>query len=144
MFYFKKNNCYANILAQLFRKKNLNLEVKKIRKTEPIQWEFEDIIWILPIEGKTGYIEQLENGNLTGKVLAVKDNAIDPGTKVILEEKEENVNLTDGQMWLRGKKDKDGFFSLKNLASERFLTAEDSTETIIADMGKMKTVVSLV
>ena len=115
----------------------MKLEIKKIRKTEKIQWEFQEFIWYLPPEGAIGYIAQIENGNLTGKVLALKDDATDPGTRIILEEKEENANLTDGQMWLRGKKDDDGFFSLLNPISERFLTAEDTTETTIADMGKV-------
>ena len=49
--------------------------------------------------------------------------------KVIFENKMQHDS--DKQKWLRGKTDPDGWFTLKNVKSEKFLTAANATTTII-------------
>lgn len=101
--------------------------------------------WAVPPEGAKGFLEQILESNLTGRVLGVKGASDEPESPVELQEKIEmitNVNLTleekdtfDSQMWVRGKKDSDDYFSLQNPVSELFLTVESPTETWIADQG---------
>ena len=104
--------------------------------------------WAVPPEGAKGFLEQILESNLTGRVLGVKGASGEPESPVELQEKIEmikNVNLTseekdtfDSQMWVRGKKDSDDYFSLQNPVSELFLTVESPTETWIADQGKIE------
>ena len=111
------------------------------------KWKFESEIWAVPPEGAKGFLETIVESNLTGLVLEASSS--DPESTVELKKKIEiiaNVNLTseemetlESQMWVRGKKDSDDYFSLQNPVSELFLTVESPTETWIADQGKIKT-----
>ena len=117
------------------------LENKKFPK-----WQFESEIWAVPPEGAIGFLEQIVESNLTGLVLEASSS--EPESTVALLQRittDLNVNLTDNeqmkldnQMWVRGKKDDEDFFSLQNPVSELFLTVESPTETWIADQGKIK------
>ena len=89
-------------------------------------WEFKSSPWILPKEGKDGgYIE-----DSSGHVLSPKDGATKFDTLVILDSK--NASVTDDQNWIRGKTDNQGYFTLQNSRSNRFLIARSTTETVIA------------
>ena len=109
------------------------------------KWQFESEIWAVPPEGAIGFLEQIVESNLTGLVLEASYS--EPESTVALLQKitNLNVNLTDdeqmkfdNQMWVRGKKDSDDYFSLQNPVSELFLTVESPTETWIADQGKIE------
>ena len=89
-------------------------------------WEFQSSLWILPKEGKDGgYIE-----DSSGHVLGLQDGATKFDTSVILDSK--NASITDEQNWIRGKADNQGYFTLQNSLSDRFLIARSTTETVIA------------
>jgi hypothetical protein len=143
-------------LDQLWRLANTPTGIKLVNKKFP-KWRLKDensgaILegeiesWAVPPEGAKGFLEQILESNLTGRVLGVKGASDEPESPVELQEKIEmitNVNLTleekdtfDSQMWVRGKKDSDDYFSLQNPVSELFLTVESPTETWIADQGK--------
>ena len=110
------------------------------------KWQLENEIWAVPPEGAKGFLETILESNLTGLVLEASSS--DPESTVELKKKIEiiaNVNLTseemetlESQMWVRGKKDSDDYFSLQNPVSELFLTVESPTETWIADQGKIE------
>ena len=109
------------------------------------KWQFESEIWAVPPEGAMGFLEKILESNLTGLVLEA--SSIEPESTVALQKKitNTNVNLTDdeqmqfdSQMWVRGKKDSDDYFSLQNPVSELFLTVESPTETWIVDQGKIE------
>ena len=109
------------------------------------KWQFESEILAVPPEGAMGFLEKILESNLTGLVLEA--SSIEPESTVALQKKitNTNVNLTDdeqmqfdSQMWVRGKKDSDDYFSLQNPVSELFLTVESPTETWIVDQGKIE------
>ena len=56
------------------------------------------------------------------------DAATIKGTKVILETRDEQKRV--GQEWFRSKLDSEGWFTLKNPISGRYLTAASNTTTI--------------
>jgi len=75
-------------------------------------WEFEKNIWTIPSDDKEGCIE-LKDSN-SGKVLAIN------GEEVILEDKAEKSKSS--QLWIKGSENSDGYFSLKNKGTGKFLT----------------------
>ena len=70
-------------------------------------WEFEDNIWTIHSDGC------IEVKNNSGKVLAIN------GEEVILEDK---VEKSSSQLWIKGSKNSEGYFSLKNKETGKFLT----------------------
>ena len=70
-------------------------------------WEFEDNIWTIHSDGC------IEVKNNLGKVLAIN------GEEVILEDK---VEKSSSQLWIKGSKNSEGYFSLKNKETGKFLT----------------------
>jgi len=82
----------------------------KLENLYSSSWEFEDNIWTIPSDD--GYIE-VKNSK-PGKVLAIN------GEEVILEDKAEKSKSS--QLWIKGSENSDGYFSLKNKETEKFLT----------------------
>ena len=84
-------------------------------------WQFYQNSWIIPVTGQIGFIESPQIG-----VLSLSDN---PNTKeiVIMEEKDEE---NPDQKWQRGPNNKDGFFKIKNMKTNSFLSAKIPTQTI--------------
>ena len=79
--------------------------------------------------GEKDYIE-VTNKDGSVSVLGVQNSATDTrGLKVIF--KKERTPNCDEQKWLRGPSDPNGWFTLKNVKSEKFLTAANATTTII-------------
>ena len=75
-------------------------------------WEFDDKIWSKEhLEGKEVYIEEKS----TGWVLAIDNN------KVVLRKEPYNSNNT--QKWVKSAPDADGWFTLKMVNSNKFLTS---------------------
>ena len=75
-------------------------------------WKFEDKTWIIPSEAEEGHIEVKDSNPV--KVLAIN------GEEVELEDKEEISSSS--QIWIRGPKNSEGYFSLKNKKTGKFLT----------------------
>ena len=93
------------------------------------EWEFHDKKWIIPNEGKKG--GKVEDSS--GQVLGLKNNETGGvGTLVTLEQKEKES--TDRQKWLKGKPDNEGYFTLQNPLSKKFLIGNPTT-TIIAGIA---------
>ena len=95
-------------------------------------WEFENNTWtIIPSADKEGCIE-VKDSNL-GKVLAIN------GEEVILEDKAEKSKSS--QLWIKGSENSDGYFSLKNIETGKFLTlsihkVKEERTTLISVKGK--------
>ena len=95
--------------AQLWRLTNES----KLESLYSCTWEFEDKIWTIPSDDKEGYIELKDSSN-PGKVMALN------GEDVVLDDKA--VNLTSSQLWIKGSENSDGYFTLKNIGTGKFLT----------------------
>ena len=67
----------------------------------------------IPTEDKEDYIKVTQGLN-SGKVLTIS------GEDVVLEDIAENSKSS--QMWIKGSENSDGYFSLKNKKSGKFLT----------------------
>ena len=95
-------------------------------------WEFENNTWtIIPSADKEGCIE-VKDSDL-GKVLAIN------GEEVILEDKAEKSKSS--QLWIKGSENSDGYFSLKNIETGKFLTlsihkVKEERTTLISVKGK--------
>jgi hypothetical protein len=63
------------------------------------------------------------------QALGLMDDATIKGTKVILETRDEQKRV--GQEWFRSKLDSEGWFTLKNPISGRYLTAASNISTTI-------------
>ena len=79
----------------------------------PCSWEFKDNIWTIPTEDKEDYIKVTQGLN-SGKVLAVS------GEDVVLEDITENSKSS--HLWIKGSENSDGYFSLKNKETGKYLT----------------------
>ena len=79
------------------------------------QWEHGDKIFNLPSEGDPGLIESADNYSFDVSKDVDKNNK----SKVVLKKS----SLHDGQMWIRGRSDVDGWFILENVLTGRFLSA---------------------
>ena len=66
---------------------------------------------------------------LLDQALVLMDDATIKGTKVILETRYEKTRV--GQEWFRSKLDSEGWFTLKNPISGRYLTADSNISTTI-------------
>ena len=64
-----------------------------------------------------------------GLALGLVNDATASGTKVVFEARDPGAT---GQLWIRGPKDKDGYFFLRNQKSMKYLTSSTSTDSIIA------------
>jgi len=94
--------------SQLWR---FTKESSKLDNLYSSSWKFEDNMWTLPSdEDKEGYIEVKDSK----MVLAIN------GEDVELEDKVENS--ASSQIWIRGSKNSEGYFSLKNKKTGKFLT----------------------
>ena len=93
-------------------------------------WMYQNRGWIVLCENVEGYLE-----STTGQVLGVLDNKKEQGTVVNLETK---CDSFDGQKWMKGEENSDGYFTLKNVNSNKYLTAETPFKTIIADKFEVK------
>ena len=80
--------------------------------------------WLLPNPGHKGYIESVRDG----KVLGLFSDGIHTDTTVVLETKSADMN--NGQIWLRGMAN-DGYFTLQNVNSGKFMSAESMSLTVI-------------
>ena len=80
--------------------------------------------------GESGcYIEESN-----GKILTLLNNETISGTSVILAKRRHNSMGSarlDNHKWLKGKEDSNGWFTLKNQASGKFLTAKSFTRLTI-------------
>ena len=111
---------YDNIAA-----KNRQGSVRNVKRivNKTITDEDHSKDWILPKEGEVGYIEKS-----FGEVLGleyVSYYKTNEGRNVILQSKRRDVPAKE-QMWLRSTNDSNGWFTLRNLASGKFLTAVGS------------------
>ena len=79
----------------------------------PCSWKFEDKLWTIPSEDKEGGHIAVKDSDPV-KVLAIN------GEEVILEDKAENSKSS--QLWVKGSENSDGYFSLKNKESGKYLT----------------------
>ena len=69
---------------------------------------------------------------LTDHALGLMNDDNVKGNKVILEAKDDPIRI--GQEWLIGKQNDEGWFTLKNPISGRYLMAENSSKTTISGM----------
>jgi len=90
-----------------------------------------DIKSYIPKEGEEGNIE-----NDYCHVLGLEDGKTASGTRVKFEPTE-YTTLTDDHMWLRGKADKNGYFTFKNRTSGLFLTAVNPFRTTIENRFRL-------
>ena len=95
-------------------------------------WEFDDNIWTIPTEDKEDYIKVTQGLN-SGKVLATS------GEDVVLEDITENPKSS--HLWIKGSENSDGYFSLKNIETGKFLTlsihkVKEERTTLISVKGK--------
>ena len=79
----------------------------------------------IPLEGATGHIE-----NDYCHVLGVENGATTPGSTVTYFP-QEYTTLGNEHLWLRGKADKNGYFTFQNPASGLFLTCVNAFNTKI-------------
>ena len=123
---------YYVFLAQLWRFTEVKEGKGKLEnKKESTKWEHlnKHSITIPKANGEKGYIE-VTNKDGSVSVLGVQNSANDSrGLKVIFK-KERNPDC-DEQKWLRGPIDLNGWFTLQNVRSLKYLTAENATSTII-------------
>ena len=77
-------------------------------------WEFDNITWTIPSDDKEGYVEVKDSSN-PGKVMMALS-----GEDVVLDDKA--VKLTSSQLWIKGSENSDGYFTLKNIGTGKFLT----------------------
>ena len=109
------------LLAQLWRL----TDCSKLENGFFPSWEFDDKIWSKEhLEGKEVYIEEKS----TERVLAIDNN------KVVLRKEPYNSNNT--QKWVKSAPDADGWFTLKMINSNKFLTSsiiENKNDTIDDD-----------
>jgi len=86
----------------------------------------------LPPEGSEGHIE-----NDYCHVLGLEEGKIVSGTRAKFESTE-YTTLTDHHMWLRGKADKNGYFTFQSRTSGLFLTAVNPFRTTIESRFKIR------
>ena len=102
-------------------------------------WEFQDYKWTIPTEGtEGGYIEvtaekgETEETTIPSEVKKVKVLAInitDLEDKVVLSDKAENS--LSSQIWIKGPENSDGYFTLKNKGTEKFLQGDKTPMTSV-------------
>ena len=93
-------------------------------------WMYQNRGWIVLCQEEEGYLE-----SSTGQVLGVLDNKKEHGTVVNLETKCESYS---GQKWIKSEENSDGYFTLKNVNSNKYLTAETPFKTVIAEKFEVK------
>jgi len=86
----------------------------------------------LPSEGSEGHIE-----NDYCHVLGLEDGKTESGTRARFESTE-YTTLNDHHMWLRGKANKDGYFTFQSRTSGLFLTAVNPFRTTIENRFKIR------
>ena len=92
-------------IGQLWRYDNTS----KVLKNYVSDWKYLDDQWSIPNEGESGKIEEITTTQVLGH-----RNRFD----VNLETRKDS----DDQIWIRGKTTIDGYFTLNNKASRKFLT----------------------
>ena len=80
-------------------------------------WEANDEWNLIPNEEGTKYF--ITNTSKNDQVLARSNNEVIPKLKSLLDDK---------QLWIRGEDDADGFFTLENVDSAKFLTATSASQ----------------
>ena len=80
--------------------------------------------WIIPNEGETGYIEDIDSGSVLG-LLDDSTSTTTTGDKIVVFVTKDDT-FPDGQNWSRGKTDSNGYFTLQNPTTKKFLTASSS------------------
>ena len=85
--------------------------------------------WSIPIEEGNGNIEN------SGKVLTLQQRKdCNYGVRVKLQDRGTAFKscspLSDSEMWFRSKEDNQGYFTLQNLATGKYLTAEEKKLTM--------------
>ena len=84
--------------------------------TKKRMWQYQSNNWVLPAEGTSGHIV-----DSSGDVLDVAMNEANiPEYVVTLKNKLDQMN--GGQIWLRSQSNSEGYFTLKNQATGKFLT----------------------
>ena len=95
---------------------------------------YQAIKWTLPNEGSRGLIQDDTIGGGLGFVLGTKKNQ--DIFEVILEAKRsQRGGIKNSQKWMRGQADEDGWFTLKNPYSGKFLSASDENRLLIEGNG---------
>ena len=100
--------------------------VEKTLVNKSGKWQYSTIPLSLPEENTEGKIMDL----VSGKLLSPLNDSIINNTLVLFEDSEDGL-ITDGQKWLIGEEDQDGWFLITNCLSNRVLTATSETETNI-------------
>ena len=104
-----------------------NSNMKLINK----KWKEMNMAYSLPNEEQNGNIES------TDKVLSLKQKQdCSYGKRVKLQERGKSSrsgcnSTNESEMWLRTKADDEGFFLLKNLATGKYLTANNDDKFIV-------------
>ena len=101
-----------------------------------------DKAWLIPNEEENGNIES------SGQVLAVKQRKdCSFGYIVKLQERGtrfKNCNFSsDSEKWFRSKKDERGFFTLQNLATGKYLTADEKRKFIVTGTQFIKILLTI-
>ena len=132
MHLLKLKSFFKTFPAQLWK---YDSDTKVLTNKEGV-WTSTDETWNIPANNTEGNIEAA-----SGQVLGLKEDATAIGTEVILEESDSS----DHQLWLQEMGD-DGYFTLKNKVTEKFLTATSSSEMAIqgAQVGTYLFVFSLI
>ena len=112
---------------QLWKTSGNKLINKKLQVQNKPQSDNE---WNLPISGGDGYLEDITSGNVTS--LKQKKNC-EYGVKAELMKRDlkqyDHCSLDiDSKRWLRSADNKNGWFTLKNLANGELLTAKRKNE----------------
>ena len=98
------------------------------------EWDFQDSQWTIPSEGTEGYIEvtdkegKNEVNTVPSQVKKVKVLAITE-SEVVLEDKADNS--ISSQIWIRGPTNSNGYFTLKNKGTGKFLQGERTPMTSV-------------
>ena len=92
-----------------------SLKNQNTLKNQDETWK-SNVFWELPPPGSNGYIKNVG----TQKFLSVVTDANHFTTKVV----EETFGKNPGLKWKRGTSDNEGYFTLKNIATGKLLTAQ--------------------
>ena len=113
---------FFSVLADLWRNVNGKLENKKYL----LNWEFYDTPWTLPLTGVPGHIESVHP---KGKIYALCAEKKLGVRRVIIADKKD----IDSQLWIVEDYNKGGWFTIRNMSTNRLLSAESESRTNTGD-----------
>jgi len=132
----KESGKYLTVFIYTSRLWNLTADSRLINLYSS-EWDFQDNQWTIPTEGKDGgYIEvtakkgENEVTTIPSEVKKVKVLAITE-TEVVLEDKDDNS--ISSQVWIKGPANPDGYFTLKNKGTGKFLQGDRTPMTSVKD-----------